>query len=597
MPPLDAAMALPAILNNISPASAPTQIIIAALKALTSVADSALLASPSCAFNTEAIAEHVFQPQHIESLSVILASSSAPGSNLQVFKQNALAIGIICRLCCEERHQQALAAGGVLDLLATQLASVAVRDGFVVPGAEDSAGKDAIFEAFPAAAKRTVKIGPILEAISAVIGDSKYRATRLVNSPSILAVFPSIEAKHFPQLGIAKTQESENSGVELFRPKWLTAMEYLLPAVVIPQNRSGTSTPYSHSEYTESKSNRKGKSGVSLESARFHVPGHNGSYPTSDIESPLIPWLVYLVRSLDEEERLTALSVLASLFRAGLCMTIARETSLALLVVPILINSIDRNDKETKEGKEVEELDDAKTLRKHYVLEKAPVILARLITDCEFLQKAAFDCDAVKILTRLLKNTYKPLPSSQPQYWSAHSAAEGMEVEDETMYRLGDPGVHPLTAHRIRTREAALKAIGAIAGCSEDYRKALVLEDFVPYVVESLTEFPGKPRQSKDRKDKNGPEPVRTSPDPDYGTNPISVIVAACFVARMLARSVHTSRTALIDHGVAAPILNAMKHSDVNLQIAATATVANLVAIISPSKEVCIHPSSFACLS
>lgn len=581
-------MALPAVLNNISPESAPTAIIVAALRALTSIADAALLASPSCNYSIEAIADHVFITQHIDSLSLILASASNAGVSLPTFKQNSLAVGIICRLCREERHQQALATGGVLDLLATQLASIAVRDGFVVPGAEEAASQDGISGAFPVPAKKNAKIGKVLEAISAILGDSKYRATRLVNSPSILAVFPSIEAKHFPQLGIAKSDDTENSDGQLFRPKWLTAMEYLLPAVVIPQNRSGTSTPYSHTDYMEVKGSRKGKSGASLPNpSGFHVPGLNGTYPTSDIESPIIPWLVYLVRSLDEEERLMALSVLASLFRAGLCMTIARETTLALLVVPILINTIDKSDKESKEG-EVEDLEDAKTLTRHFVLERAPVVLARLITDCEFLQKATFDCDAVKILTRLLKNTFRPLPAAQPRYWSANATTEGMDVEESTMYKLGDAGVHPLMAHRIRTREAALKAIGAIAACNEDYRKALVLEDFIPYVVESLTEYPRKPRQAKDRKDKNAVEPERTSPDPDYGVNPISVSIAACFVTRMLSRSVHTSRTALVDHGVASPILSAMRHSDVNLQIAATATIANLVATISPSKEVCM---------
>lgn len=581
-------MALPAILNNISPASAPTQIIAAALKSLTTIADAALLASPSSNFSVEAIADHVFIPQHIESLSTILASSSAPGVILPILKQNHLAMGIISRLCCEERHQQALAAGGVLDLLATQLASIAVRDGFVVPGAKEAASKDKISGAFPAAAKKGVKIGPVLETISAIIGDSKYRATRLVNSPSILAVFPAIEARHFPQNGIGRSQDTDNSsGVELFRPKWLTAMEYLLPAVVIPQTRSGTATPFSHSDSAESRTSRKSKPGVMTETlVRFHVPGHNGAYPASDIESPIIPWLVYLVRSLDERERLAALSVLASLFRAGLCMTIARETTLAMLVVPVLIHSIEKNDKESKEVNEVEGIDDPKTATRHFVLEQAPVVLARLITDCEFLQKAAFDCDAVKVLTRLLKSTYRPLPQLQPQYWSPHTD-EGMEMEATSpTYRLGDSGVHPVMAHRIRTREAALKAIGAIAACKEDYRKALVLEDFVPYMVESLSEFPGKPRQPKDRKDKAPAEPARDSPDPDYGTNPVGVLVAACFVARMLSRSVHTSRTALIDHNIAAPILNAMKHSDVNLQIAATATVTNLVVSVSPSKEV-----------
>ncbi|OAA70472.1 Armadillo-type fold domain containing protein [Cordyceps fumosorosea ARSEF 2679] len=582
LPPLNAAMALPAILNNISPASAPTQIIIAALQAINTIADAASLASPSCTFNLEAIANQVFTPQHIESLSIMLASSTTQELPSPIARRNSLATAIISRLCCEERHQQALAAGGVLDLLATQLGSIAVRDGFVVPDAVLAAGTDAVYQALPTPAHRSAEIGPVLEAIGAVIGDSKYRATCLVNSPSILAVFPSIKARRVPNVEVDRTQGSDTP----FRPPWLTAMEYLLPSVVIPLSQNDMPVPHSRADHSETKSIRKGKNGFQIpEVSPFHVPGFNGSYPTSEIESPLIPWLVYLGRALDEVASLAALAILASLFRAGLCMTVARETTLGLLAVPVLLNSIEKSDNESTDTAEFEDVDKSKALTRRFVLERGPVILARLITDCQTLQKAAFDCDAIKRLTRVLKNTYRPLPPTQAQYWSPH-ADERMEVERASpVYRLGDDGVHPVMAHRVRTREAVFKAIGAIAACEESYRKALAVEDIVPYIVESLCEFPGKPRKAQDHKDKNVAGPARTSPDPDYGTNPVGVIISACFVTRVLSRSVHSSRTALIDNNVAAPVLSAMKHPDINVQIAATAAVSNLVVSVSPSKE------------
>lgn len=586
LPPLEAALAIPAILNNISPANNPSQIVTAALKSLLNIADAALLAPASTTCDIQTIADRVFTPQHIESLGTMIALSTAPKATPQVITQNKLATGLVCRLCKEERHQQALAAGGVLDLLASQLAGFVVRDGYVVPGAEGIAGQDSISEAFPAAARKSASIGPVLEAIGAILGDSKYRATRFINSPSILAVFPSVRAEHFSRIGISSGQDMDNMDTDVFRHKWMTAMEYILPAVIIPQTRSASHSPHSTPDYSDSHTKSrvslsKSNSGT-VDSTRFPAPGHSGSYPTADIESPLIPWLVYLVRSSGEYDRLVALSVLTSLFRAGLCMTSTRETTLGLLVVPILVEMISRNDKEGKDA------DGPEATTQQLVLERAPAILARLITDCEYLQKAAYECDAVKVLTRLLKHVYQPVDATdQSQYWSPY-ADTSMEVEATSpQYQLGEPGQNSLLAHRIRTRESALKAVGALAASKEDYRKALVAEDFIPYVVESLTEYPGRARQAADRaKEKPGTAPARTSPNPAYGTNPISVIIAACFVVRMLSRSVHTSRTALIDHGVAAPILNFMRHSDVNVQIAATGTVINLVVAVNPAKEV-----------
>ncbi|KJZ75603.1 hypothetical protein HIM_05066 [Hirsutella minnesotensis 3608] len=566
--PLYSAHVVPAILsNNFSPLANPPQIVVAALKALTDIADAATLAAPSSLLDTHFLAENIFQPQHIESLNIIISLTS-PKHILQ--SQVLLASGLICRLCREERHQHALAAAGVLDSLATQLARFAVRDGLVVPGAEELAYTDGLYEAFPEPASPGARIGPIIEAIAAILGDSKYRANRLVNSPALLAIFPSVRFDSYKGL------QSQ--------PHAMTAMECILPAMPVSPSRSQSvgqsSMPTSdriESRTSSRTSLSKFGSAAIWDSQRGQCPGGHGDGAMEDVESPLIPWLIHLVRSLGGYDRLMAAAILASLFKAGLGRKSVRETSIGLLVVPILVGMMANSDKDSNES---EGATDA-------MLEKAPAILARLITDSEYLQKAAFDCDAVKVLTKLLKRAFQPVPQvEQPKYWSPQANATVEENVSLASAQLGSNGQNPLLVHRMRLREASLKAIGALSAGKEDYRKALVAEDFIPYVVESLTEFPRKPRPAKERpKDKSGAEPARKGPSPAYGTNPVSVIIAGCHVVRMLARSVSILRTALVDHAVALPIFHFLTHQDINVQIAATATVINLVVEVSPVRE------------
>lgn len=489
-----------------------------------------------------------------------------------------LASTLICRLCREERHQHALTMGGVLDSLAAQLARFAVTDGLVVPGAEEHAYGDGLYEVFPEPVPAGAKIGPILEAISCVIGDSKYRANRLIYSPSIMAIFPSVKFEPYED-------PRDPHQMQPPRHNGFTAMEFILPS--LPNTVSRTPSAAQSSFPTPDRSDSRTSSRTSLskfgssavwDSPRFQAAGNSGDASNDDIESPFIPWLIHLVRSLSDYERLMAAAVLAALFKAGLGRKSVRETSIGLLVVPILIGLISKNDKDG-----IEILDSSDMVRLQ-ILEKAPAILARMITDSDYLQKAAFDCDAVKVLTRLLKRAYQPITDMiQPKYWSPNPDT-GMDVESSSpLAQLGDNGQDPLLAHRILLRESALKAIGALSAGKEDYRKALVAEDFVPFVVESLCEFPRKPKQAKD---KPANEPARTGPTPAYGTNPQSVIIAGCHVVRTLARSVSILRTALVDHAVTLPIFRFMRHPNINVQIAATATIINLVVEVSPVREV-----------
>ncbi|KAK9440442.1 armadillo repeat protein [Metarhizium brunneum] len=575
--PLHAARVVPAILGNISPYTSPPQVVVSSLRALLDITSAARLAVSPSPLDVQTLADNVFSSHHIESLHAMLSMTS---SKYILQSQVVLASTLISRLCREDRHQHALTVGGILDSLAAQLARFAVADGLVVPGAEEHAYSDGLHEVFPEAANPGAQIGPILEAISCIIGDSKYRANRLICSPSLLAIFPSIKFEPY-----GDPRDSQQALPP--RHNGLTAMEFILPSLPITTSRTPSAaassfpTPDRSDSRTSSRTSlsKFGSSAVSAvwDSPRFQALGNTVDVSNEDIESPFIPWLIHLVRSLNDYDRLMAAAVLAALFKAGLGRKGVRETSIGLLVVPILVGMISKNDKDG-----VELLDSFETSQLQ-ILEKAPAILARTITDSEYLQKAAFDCDAVKVLTRLLRRAYQPVEDMRhPKYWSPNPDT-GMDVESTLpLAQLGENGQNPLLAHRIRIRESALKAIGALSAGKEDYRKALIAEDFIPFVVESLSEFPRKPKQAKD---KSLNETARTGPVSTYGTNPQSVIIAGCHVVRTLARSVSILRTALVDHAVSIPIFRFMSHPDITIQIAATATVINLVVEVSPVRE------------
>ncbi|RDA88791.1 hypothetical protein CP533_4027 [Ophiocordyceps camponoti-saundersi (nom. inval.)] len=574
------AHAVPATLaNGLSPHVNPPQIVVAALRALTEIASAASLASPESPLDIQTLADSLFVPQHMESLNIMLSFTS---SKYPVQSQVTLAAGLICRLCRDERHQHALVVAGVLDSLAAQLARFAVRDGLVVPGAEELAYSDGLYEVFPEPAGATAAIGPILEAIAAILGDSKYRANRLVYSPTMLAIFPLIKRE-------PETRPPSHQNLPF---NTLYAMDYLVPAmpVALPRNQPPANPPLDSRLESSSSSSRASLSKFGSAAIWGDAPRNRAlsEGATEEPESPVVPWLLHLVRTLAGYDRLMAAAVLAAVFKADLGKKWVRESSIGLLVIPLLIDMLDKIDKD--KGSEDS---DKETAAKRLLLERAPAVLARLMTDSDYIQQAAFDAGVVKVLIRLLKGAYQPVSQTeQPKYWSPHADAVERPVSGSGSSQLGDGGQNALLAHHLKLRESTLRAMGALSAGKEEYRKALAVEEVVSCVVESLWEFPRKPRQVKERP-KDRQEPARKGPSAAYGTNTVSILVAACHVVRMLARSVSILRTSLVDFAVAMPIFHFLKHDDINVQIAATATIINLVVEVSPVREVTTVPPFF----
>jgi armadillo repeat-containing protein 8 len=569
-------------------------LVLASLRALSNLADSAALASNGHRVDISTLAEALFVRQHLNSLCRILSQSSA---SITVQCQISTAASLISRICREERHQQGLANSGVLDALATRLASFVVADGLVIPGAEVLAQREGLAEYIPQAAPPNAKLSGILEAISVIIADSKFRASQLLYSPSIMAIFPTtLPTEFIANQNTRAAWNAFNAAGLSARQDQLNAVDYLLPCVPLHQGKGvvgqGSAFPplgTSASRENLAQMGRKynGTStwadSLSLDSA---MASHDSSPSDSEEpESPLIAYLILLLRSRLGMERLMGASVLTVLYRAGLTHK-SREPAIGLLVVPLLVHMLDDiimppKSKDNLSEAEATSLDCA-------IKERAPAILAMLITDSEYLQKAAFDANIVSKLSKMLKISYDPVPEAAHSHrWSPEEEENTENIGSTQSSRLGRQGQPPLLNHKIKVRESTLKAIAALVPFKDEYRKAIVDQGMIPYIVESMSSIPSKPTPKVGDKPETA---VNGSREEDgklqYGINPIAVLIAACGAVRALSRSVSILRTTLIDNGVAMPVFNLLQHPDIEVQIAATATVCNLVTDVSPMREV-----------
>lgn len=568
---------------------------LASLRALSNLAESFALAGNTHVLATNTLAEAIFVRLHLNSLCRILSQTSG---STTVQCQISIAASLISRVCREERHQQGLANSGVLDALATRLASFVVAEGLVIPGAEVLAERDGIQEYIPPPAPPNASLSVILEAISVIIANSKFRASQLLYSPSILAIFPTALSTEFvANRGTRAAWNAFNAAGLSARQSQLNAVDFLLPCMPLHQPKIsaaqasafpplGTSSSRENLAHNGRKYNGASTTGWSdsfgLDTS---TPSHkNASSDFEDPESPLIAYLIWLLRSRFGMERLMAASVLAILYRAGLTHK-SRETAVGLLVVPLLVNMLDdivipSKSKDSLSEAEATSLDQA-------MKEEAPATLAMLITDSEYLQKAALDANIISKLSKMLKTSYDPIPEAYRSHqWSPRMEGNSGNRETSRSSRLGYHGQSPLLYHKIKVRESTLKAIAALVPFKDEYRKAIVDQGMIPYIVESLSSTPGKPTPKVGEKPDKSSRPKEENGKQQYGINPTEVLIAACGAIRALARSVSILRTTLIDNGVAMPVFVLLSHPDIEVQIAATAAVCNLVVDVSPMREV-----------
>lgn len=521
---------------------------LAALRTLNLVADSRLLQHPLRAAHPDLLTDLLYTDHGLENLAQVISQQS-PSWTVQ--QQISLAAKLLSKTCHDESHRRLVEEAGLYDVLAAKLASFVVATGCSLAG---SHGTHTVL-APPAPEK--AELAPILYAIITILDESKARWTRFLAAPAFGAVFP----KTYPEGPTSfSARKLSLNHIESLIPH-LQSFSRTLPTTpnFPPLGAIGTSSQPSLRAF-----------GFSIESADHATEGH---------ESPLVPWLVYMARAeTDALARLMALQAVTLLHRRGLTHR-RREAESATILVPLLAIMLEKNPVASTDL--LTSIRSADAGDRWLIEERAPAVLAILIDDILDLQRAAIEAGSIKRLSQMLKKSFDPLPPhSTTSLWSPDPTMSDRTGTNEEL-PFGSPGLSPAAYHVTCMRESALKGLAAIASLKDDYRRSVIENGIVPFIIQSLKPY-----------DVESPSSQLRPPVDDFKgstsvtQNPKEVIIAACDLAKGLSRSVSTLRTSLMDAGLAAPLFLLLKHQDIEIQIAATAVVCNLVLDFSPMRQV-----------
>ena len=505
----------------------------------------------------------LYTDQHLASLAQILDQASPA---LVVQQQISLAAALISKTCQEEAQRKALALSGVVEALATRLASFVVATGSPVPTSYGH-GARPVCEIVPATTRS--RLAPILEAIATIIFNSHIRPSKFACAPAFAIIFPRSETDPYswraPFSRTAKRHAPSSS------------LDTLLPSLSSTQYRDTLSHTSNFPPLgAHSTWGNKQRASRGFSSALEITPTEVFSGLEED-ETPLVLWLIHVVRVESGVTRLMASWVLSLLYHAGLANR-RREMGFALLLVPLLVRMFESDYKLSRDT--VPSYDGCSLQRPDWIiLERAPAVLAYLIKDSPELQRAAVDAGAIKRLSQLLKQSYDPLPTpSSSSMWNPYPAeTNGVSHQDGTsISKIGPTGLSPVAHHVLKMRESVLNCLTSIASLKDEYRKAIIDNGVVPFVVRSLKPYTIEETLGN------------TTPTNKTGTagNPTPVLLAACDTARALSRSVSTLRTSLVDAGLAKPLYDLLSNQEVEVQVSASAVVCNLVLDFSPMRDV-----------
>ncbi|CUS15388.1 unnamed protein product [Tuber aestivum] len=611
--------AFPPLIASLDPSSSPPKLVLSSLRTLNTILDTSAF-SATCLSYT--IATALYTPGVLDSLYRILSQESPAALVQQQISLTASLIAKSCGRCapgssdnsgCHSAHQRLLVEAGVLGALSARLGGHIVAEKSIPKSPKNAHSSD-----MPPPAPPGAKLAPILDAISVIIKDSRLRSLEFLFSPSIVAIFPlpTNEPSDKPGEGIVGLTSSINlpqpkpASNSIIQPPNLL----ITPSAFPPLSAASVASPTTSSHITEGSV--RGSSGFPasspfynpltgvtesqaallasghagddsgsstggdtplrqraeiadledriLRSAALAVPEGGSSRSEVDLEieeSPILPWLISQVRSGDSVTRLMAISVLTNLFRVEL-VSKKLVHLLILLVLPVLVRLLTEEGKETRVNAGIGSVD-TETWASWTIQEKAPAILARLVMDSTEMQKAAVDAGAIKKLAAMLKRANELPSPAMNGHQNGNSHDSGHAAE---------PGSNLEVAHKMKVKEGGLKCLASLALFKDEYRKAIIETGVVPVLVSSM-----KPL-----------EPIPT-PVPQQNTvgqgNPPAVLTAACGAIRALSRSVSILRTSLIDAGIALPLFALLRHDDIEVRIASTAAVCNLVLDFSPMRR------------
>ncbi|KAF1363953.1 ARM repeat-containing protein [Lizonia empirigonia] len=543
--PLLAGQVLPPLLEALRPGQTPTRLLTTTLMTLNQIADAVAQEKPGSDTNGLSLAatvrERIYTQSVVESIAEILAPMTGPSKSNQQFM---LAMRLITKTCVEEPQKRMLVDAGILGFLAGKLASIAAADE-LVPQSESTPLQR---EQIPSRA-----LSDIMEAISAIVKNSHFYTARFLYSQPIQQLFG------WPKERTSTAYDTQNSSTQ-------SSWDKLIPRV---QTITSKTDPYTKSwpalgSYTAVG----GESYARLPSVESLYQSSCRSIITDESESPLFIWLMYVARRGESAARLSACYLLALLKKFGEKWPlndpskVTRERHFSYLIVPLVVKMIEESSEQTKKP---HTLSPATRDEMRFVLERAPLVLAELVTGNKVLQTAAVDARVMPTLVQILKKSFERVTTNAKPLWQPRSTS--YEVKDPALdpesSTLGMPGLSADVLHAFRNRENALLALAAIAGDQDGYRKLVIEMGAATHIIESLVPY-------TESSEKDG--------------NPDAVLKAACNVTRSLSRSVSVLRTSLIDHGIANPVFELLNHQSVKVQIAATEVITNLVLEVSPMR-------------
>ncbi|KAK8220664.1 armadillo repeat domain-containing protein [Phyllosticta capitalensis] len=553
IPPIIAGGLLEPLLSALSPTETPPRLLTATLCTLISIAS----ATGTDLFPSQyrdRVASAIYKKPEGDCLTEILAQRSALRSTQE---QISLVAELIEKTCREEQHRNFLVKSGALDLLAAHFAAHVSTSPLLCPVAEASA-----IEGLPPTPSKPTFLH-IVAAISSIIDGSDYRTARFLYCSPIVAVFPiTKQLASLEKYGFMITSRS----YDCLREDEPT-FEFLLPQLQAAQTKESSFSkafPALGSLSAPGDSSRLSSFTDTQQSYAKHVTGQ-------EYESPLYAWLVRMAREHHEEERLTYVRLLTLLVEFAETNPIDHRTEqmkegqrrlLAVLIVPLLTSML--NETDSKAWSET--------------ATKAMKLLAAILEYDPMIQNAAADAGIIKKVCQTLKKTFDAVVGSQPKRWSPTPAAdeemdtlEGMERHDV----LGSVGPPEVIVSLLKCREATLLALAGLAHKEDAHRKSIIESGAVACIADSLIPYSGEEEGAATENISNGAK----------DGNPVPVLIAACNAARAMSRSVSVLRTSMMDYDIAKPIYGLLKHPVVDVQIATTDVLCNLLLQFSPMRE------------
>jgi hypothetical protein len=502
-----------------------------------------------------AVSQQIYVRPVIENLAAML---SQPAGTTKANQQISLAIQLFMKTCQEGYQKKMLVDAGILDILAAKLTAIAATDDAVQDAEAKPSGRDQLPRAC---------LPDVLEAIAAIIKDSHFYTARFLYAQSTQQLFG------WPK---DRTTTSYDEYSASSQPSW----DKLIPRV---QTMTSKSDPYikswpplgSHATATTDNYGR-------LPSVDTVQQPTSRSTITDESESPLFIWLMYVARRGEGRERLSACWLLALLKKFSERWPLndpsktTRERHFSYLVIPLIVKMVEESSPTSEHSKKAYASSPAAKEEMRFVLERSPLVLAELVTSNKALQSAAIDARVLPTLIQILKRSFDTVTKSTKPLWQPRSSLHALQDPniDPASSTLGRPGLSADVLHAFKYRESVLLALAALAGDQDGLRKLVIEMGAATHIIEAMVPYTDNSESSAaSASTKDG--------------NPEPVLIAACKATRSLSRSVSVLRTSLIDHGVAQPVYELLKHPSVQVQIAATEVLTNLVLEMSPMRTVC----------